>query len=168
MVYNVIMHPQTDPLGWKHFTGEELTHSNLAIRHGIDNTPTEVEWVNLDRLVVLVLDPIREAVGDVLVISSGYRCATLNEKMGGDPESAHREGRAADLYCPGRSPEWLMGIITGGTCLPVDKVILEHGRWVHVQVARPGMRPRHERLRSTRNKSGRVVYTHWEPDQVGV
>ena len=41
----------------KHFTIEELTHSDTAIGHGIANNPGAVERENLRRLAERVLDP---------------------------------------------------------------------------------------------------------------
>lgn len=45
----------------KHFTIEELTHSDTAIGHGIANNPGAVERENLRRLAERVLDPQENA-----------------------------------------------------------------------------------------------------------
>ena len=55
----------------KHFTIEELTHSDTAIGHGIANNPSAVERENLRRLAERVLDPARERLGAPIYVNSG-------------------------------------------------------------------------------------------------
>lgn len=63
----------------KHFTIEELTHSDTAIGHGIANNPGAVERENLRRLAERVLDPARERLGAPIYVNSGYRnCAVTD------------------------------------------------------------------------------------------
>ena len=82
----------------KYFSISELTHSDTAVSLGIDNTPTAIHRKNLETLVHCVLDPIREAYGSPVMVSSGYRCEALNKKVGGAEHSFHRYGMAADIY----------------------------------------------------------------------
>jgi uncharacterized protein YcbK (DUF882 family) len=115
----------------KYFTIEELLHSDIAYREGIDNTPTDVVVANLQRLVDVVLDPARERLGLPIRVTSGYRCAKLNKRVGGAARSHHMEGRAADLT---------MGSVTSNRRLLAALKELPHceliwekgGRWVHV------------------------------------
>ena len=44
-----------------------------------------------------VLEPLREAWGAPLTISSGYRCPEVNAGVGGVPTSQHVLGEAADV-----------------------------------------------------------------------
>ena len=81
----------------KYFTISELTASATALREGIDNSPTESAYHLLHVLVEQLLDPIREAWGEPIVVSSGYRCRELNELVGGATHSHHLLGCAADL-----------------------------------------------------------------------
>jgi len=46
-----------------------------------------------------MLDKAREIANTPFVISSGYRTADYNEKVGGVPHSSHTRGRAADIAC---------------------------------------------------------------------
>jgi hypothetical protein len=117
-----------------HFTLEQLVASETAARCGIDNTPSpEV----LERLRTLAgyLEEVRSLLGSELSISSGYRCAALNEAVGGSATSQHCQGRAVDFDCPAfGSPAEIARAIAAST-LPFDTVILEYGRWVHLSFA---------------------------------
>lgn len=48
---------------------------------------------------------LRDQFGWPLVISSGARCETVNEAVGGAPDSCHLIGHAFDAYFPGRMNE---------------------------------------------------------------
>lgn len=48
-----------------------------------------------------ILESIRSYYGRPITITSGQRCATFNRQVGGISNSAHRFGRAADIYIPG-------------------------------------------------------------------
>lgn len=48
-----------------------------------------------------ILEAIRSHYGRPITITSGQRCATFNRQVGGISNSAHRFGRAADIYIPG-------------------------------------------------------------------
>lgn len=51
----------------------------------------------MDEDFVRRLDAARHKHGSALVVTSGYRCARHNAKVGGSPDSAHMKGLAADL-----------------------------------------------------------------------
>ena len=84
----------------KNFTLSELTKSNDAARHGIDNTPTAQIAENLKGLAENILQPVRDKFG-MVTVSSGYRCKALNVKIGGAVASDHMLGFAADFEVPG-------------------------------------------------------------------
>lgn len=90
-------------LNWKHFKIEEFTRSATAEKFNIDNTPNDYVIYNLDKLVVNVLDPLREAFGSPIKITSGYRCYLLNKMVGGVKNSQHMSGKAADIVPIGKS-----------------------------------------------------------------
>ena len=46
-----------------------------------------------------MLDEIRERAGVPICISSGLRCPTHNEEVGGVSSSRHMAGQAADMVC---------------------------------------------------------------------
>lgn len=114
----------------KFFELDELLRSETALNHGIENLPSWSDIENLHELAMSVLDPIRAQWGQPLVVTSGYRSAELNAKVGGVPASAHTIGCAADV----RLVSWSKRSITDlfkliqamaeGGLIEVDQVIL--------------------------------------------
>ena len=130
----------------KHFTLEELTFSDAAARHGIDNTPNEEIIENLKRLCALILEPVRDIVHKPVHVTSGYRSPIVNSLVGSKVTSQHIKGCAADIKVPGVSPEVLMKAIIGAG-LPYEQVILEFQNWVHVSVPNnPNTLPKRQEL----------------------
>lgn len=81
----------------KYFTFNEFERSDTAYRHGIDNTMPEAARRNVAALVDNVLDPLREAWGKPITVTSGYRCPQVNRLAGGVATSMHLTGHAADI-----------------------------------------------------------------------
>ena len=89
----------------KFFTLRELTKSDTAIRKGIKNVPSKSEEDNLIALVENILDPLREAYGKPIIVTSGYRCEELNRLIGGSKTSQHKSGQAVDIRTITDTPE---------------------------------------------------------------
>lgn len=119
----------------KFFTLRELTKSDTAMRKGIKNVPSKSEEDNLIVLVENILDPLREAYGKPIIVTSGYRCEELNRLIGGSKTSQHRSGQAVDIRTVIDTPEEnkkLYDLIIKLN-LPFDQLIDEHNfDWVHV------------------------------------
>lgn len=117
----------------KYFSIDELISSSVASARGIDNTPSDAVIKNLSRLVSLVLDPAREALGAPIRVNSGYRCPELNSAAGGVANSYHLQGRAADLTTGSvAGNRRLMAILRD---LPHRELIWERGgSWIHVAI----------------------------------
>lgn len=119
----------------KYFTLNELTRSDTARRKGIDNTPDEQVISRLEELVCNVLDPVREAYGKPITVTSGYRCVELNKAVGGSKTSDHLNGCAADIVgTPNNTAEnkKLFNLIKSLN-LPFKQLIDEKNfSWVHV------------------------------------
>jgi uncharacterized protein YcbK (DUF882 family) len=81
----------------KYFTIDELIASNVAKNNNINNIPNQQEKNNLIALVDNILDPLREAYGKPIIVTSGYRCEKLNNLVKGSKTSQHRLGQAADI-----------------------------------------------------------------------
>ena len=82
-----------------HFELQEFTESATARKYGIDNTPPPEAVRNLRALCVHTLEPLREALGLPIIITSGYRAKALNNKLAHSSDrSQHMEGCAADFY----------------------------------------------------------------------
>ena len=80
----------------KNFTLEEM----VATSHkGLQDIPALEVVQNLQKLCVLVLQPLRDTIGSPVYINSGYRSKRLNARVGGVPNSRHLQGRAADIHC---------------------------------------------------------------------
>lgn len=125
----------------RYFTIEELTDSIVARQLHIDNTPTPEANKNLEALVEHILDPAREILGKPIRVNSGYRCATLNNCVGGVANSQHLKGEAADI-CTG-SPEGNRILFDILLNMPFDQLIWERGNkhgpaWIHVSYCRNG------------------------------
>ncbi|MBR0526003.1 MAG: peptidase M15 [Prevotella sp.] len=117
----------------RNFTLAEL----VATSHPrLQDTPTLAVVQNLQKLCVLVLQPLRDAIGRPVYINSGYRSKRLNARVGGVLNSRHLQGKAADIHCD--NLEYAIVIIDILRQNPnVDKAIIERkGRsvWVHVQM----------------------------------
>ena len=61
----------------KNFSLEELTQSQTALRNNIDNTPNEVQIANLEKLVLNILQPLRDYYEAPVKITSGFRSPAL-------------------------------------------------------------------------------------------
>jgi zinc D-Ala-D-Ala carboxypeptidase len=144
----------------KNFTLAEMTKSQMAIRNGIDNTPSQAEIENMKKLANMVLQPVRDRFGPVS-ISSGFRSVSVNSLVGGSPNSDHTRGMAADIEIPGVSnlevAEWI------AENLKFTQLILEFytddipdSGWVHV--AYNENKIVNEILRATRGVNGRTIY----------
>ena len=81
----------------KNFTLEEMTYSANASAKGIDNTPDATSLAHLQELVNNMLQPIRDAYGKGIKVTSGYRNKKTNELAGGASSSSHMYGFAADI-----------------------------------------------------------------------
>ena len=117
----------------EHFTLEELTHSEAALRNGWDNTPNGDEVANLTRLAQL-LEQVKKAVGGKpVIISSGFRSKQVNDAVGSKDSSQHRLGCAADLRVPGMTPKQVVESCIAAS-VPFDQIILEFDAWTHISV----------------------------------
>lgn len=139
-----------------HFSLEEMTFSETAVRNGLDNRPDPASRQNLRVLCEKVLEPIRELAGGPINVTSGYRSPTLNSIVSGSPDSQHKTGEAADINCPLLNPITLFEKIRTSK-IPFDQLIDEFGAWVHVSHRSAG-RNRREVLRA-RKVNGATVYT---------
>lgn len=116
----------------KNFSLEEFTLSATAQKAGIENEPNPIQIKRLRELCEDVLQPLRDALGKPLTITSGYRCPELNRLVGGVEISEHQDGTAADIWC--ENLEWAFGWIQEHC--EFNQLIWEHGRWIHISYSR--------------------------------
>jgi hypothetical protein len=116
-----------------HFSLEELTRSDTAVRLGIDNTPSDAILANLN-VLAQGLEQVRALLNIFnrpVIISSGYRCPELNKALHGASNSAHMNGYAADFICPDFGTPLDIVKRIAASDLQFDQVIQE-GTWVHI------------------------------------
>ena len=147
----------------KNLTLSEVTKSNTAKRLGIDNTPDDWTIENLRAVAESVFQPLRDAFGCPIYVSSGFRSELLNKAIGGSVRSQHIQGRALDLDAD------VFGVCTNADIfryilnnLTFDQLIWEFGDednpdWVHVSFVRDGVN-RGRCLRACRDDKGEVYY----------
>lgn len=129
-----------------HFTYEEMTFSEVALRKGLNNTPNEAAKVNLIRLCGTVLEPARNKLGCHIHVNSGYRSPAVNLIVGSTaPHSAHIEGRAADIKPIGVDLSVAFYLLRKGIT-GWDQIIIECDSWIHISVPMIGVEPRKEAL----------------------
>ena len=117
----------------KYFSFQEMERSDTAVRYAIDNSIPENLKNNVARLVDNVLDPLREAWGRPLTVSSGYRCPALNRAVGGSATSHHMDGMAADITTGNKVDNRRLFQLIINLKLPFTQLIDERDFcWVHV------------------------------------
>lgn len=130
----------------QHFTLEELSHSDYADAHGIRNYPGPQAQQNLMMLCVLILEPLRIAIGQPIRINSAYRCKQVNLGVGGVSTSHHLLGLAADIHFD--SETQLNAMIRAlRNNKHLDLALIERSkssRWLHVQLPLTNQMPRHK------------------------
>ena len=129
----------------KHLSLAEVTRSDSAKRNGISNEPTAEHLENFKLLAEKIFEPIREHFKVPIHISSGYRSAALNKKIGGSLTSQHCSGEAIDIDMDGSASgvtnKQVFDFIKQH--LNFDQMIWEFGTdsnpdWVHVSYESTG------------------------------
>ena len=128
----------------EHFSLQEMTKSQTAVRMGIDNAPDDGQLQCLTDLCRNVLDHVRSEFGP-LTPSSGFRSPALCEAIGSKPTSQHAKGEAADFEVMGVDNMELAKWIAHN--LVFDQLILEYYKegepnsgWVHCSYTADGNR----------------------------
>ena len=147
----------------KNLSLAEVTKSVTASRLGINNEPDDWAVQNLQAIAECIFQPVRNAFGTPIFVSSGYRSEDLNVAIGGSKRSQHIQGRALDLDAD------VFGGCTNGEIfryilnnLEFDQLIWEFGDednpdWVHVSYVRDGLN-RGRCLKALRDDRGKVYY----------
>lgn len=123
----------------KYFTLEEMLRSATALSKKIENLPSWEVIENLNELAINLLDPIREAWGSGIRVTSGLRVVRLNNLVKGVANSQHIYGCACDIVpVNGKTNEFIKFLTDWlpKSNLNWDKIILETSKstgskWVH-------------------------------------
>ena len=162
----------------KHFSLQEFIQSRIASKRGIRNIPPRPVRPYLERLAA-ALEVIREHVldGKPLLISSGYRCPTLNKAVGGQPDSNHMYGCAADIYSPRlHARDLFFGIRSKAQEVGLiwDECLLEKDTWVHFAIPVDPDKPEMKTLVGKVDARGKMMWRQvnpyadgsWKPPEV--
>jgi hypothetical protein len=120
----------------EHFTLAEATHSDTAIRQGIDNQPSTLQLANM-HVAATGLEKVRDVTG-ALNVNSWLRLPAVNVAVGGSKISSHMDGWAIDVSSSKLTPyQVCQEVLKAG--IKFDQMIHEFGRWMHISFA-PEMR----------------------------
>ena len=146
----------------------EVVKSNTAKRHGISNKPNETHLENFKYVANQVFQPLRDAAGTPIYVSSGYRSKKLNKAIGGSKTSHHCLGAALDLDNDNRDTLWnnkqIFHYIKDN--LPYTQLISEFpdddGKpsWVHVALIEG--RENEKQVLVAYKKNGKTKYMNYD------
>ena len=131
----------------EHFSLDEVIFSETAERFGIVNA-LPPELIPVIKHTAEEMEYVRNILGHPIHVNSWYRCSELNTKLGSALTSQHIKGEAVDFICPpfGTPLDICKEIISAGSVIPFDQLILEHS-WVHISFcSNPNVTPRREVL----------------------
>ena len=114
------------------FSISELCKSDIATKNGILNIPSLECCDHLLELIFYLLQPLRDKFG-AIKITSGYRCYTLNKKVGGVYNSNHLYGFAADIVPQNATFKQVYDFIV--QLLDYDECFIEKSstsKWLHI------------------------------------
>ena len=144
----------------KHFKHREYAHSDTARAKGMLNLPTEYQYYKFEKLVELIIDPLRIHIKTPITITSGFRSEKLNKYIGGAATSQHLaadDSVAIDFVCKNMRKTFEYIVDT----FEFDQCILEKDKsnkiWVHLSL-RTDSTNRGEALMYNKGK-----YTKYEP-----
>ena len=120
----------------EHFSLEEGTYSETAVRMNIDNQPSLVQLENM-KTAANHMEIVRAATGP-LRVNSWLRLPAVNQAVGGSKVSSHMDGWAIDCSSSKHTPYELCQLVKN-TGIKFDQMIHEYGRWMHISFA-PEMR----------------------------
>jgi len=144
----------------KNFYRSEFTASSTADQLGIENEPNEAQLIALTALVNVIMQPIRNHWGRI-IITSGFRGTALNVAIGGVSDSQHATGNACDFISPEHNLMDICEWIVNESGLEWDQLIMEENsegsRWAHTSHNHLGEN-RKEVLRAYVDANGKAEY----------
>lgn len=109
-------------VGWEYFTVDEMKCKGSGECH-------------MDDAFMAKLDTLRKRYGKPIIITSGYRSAAYNISLGGAKNSAHVQGKAADIAVSHADAYKLVGLAIdlGFTGIGVSQK--GESRFIHIDTA---------------------------------
>jgi hypothetical protein len=151
---------------------KEVIRSNTALKHDIDNNPSEEQLELIRSWAENIFDPLREWVGGAVKINSIFRSDSLNARIGGSSSSQHcvglnpsknSYGAAGDIDDTfGGITNNEMGLYVLGN-LDFDQLIFEYpneegqSSWIHISY-RPDGGNRKQVMIATKGKPRYLPY----------
>lgn len=135
-----------------HFSYEEMTRSSWAEKHGIDNTPDDLQLAALINICWKLGEPLRETFGPIR-INSGFRSETVNTGVHGVGGSKHLSGEAMDIHINSleQGKEYFKFIQKN---IDFDQLLFEFNRkgamWIHCSVCLDPKENRHQAINNYR------------------
>ena len=142
----------------EHFTLDEATYSETAVRMNIPNQPSELQLANMKHAAAF-LEPLRAVTGP-LRINSWLRLPDVNVAVGGSKISSHMDGFAIDVSSSTLTPIQLCHKVEE-LGIKFDQMIYEYGRWMHISFA-PEMRQQKLTIFKPENKYKPGILTEAE------
>lgn len=141
-----------------HFTLEEATYSETAIRLGINNQPNAQQLENM-KIAAEGMEQVRALTG-ALRVNSWLRLPDVNVAVGGSKISSHMDGWAIDCSSSKLTPYEICKLVEGSG-IKFDQMIHEFGRWMHISFA-PEMRQQKLTIFKPQNKYVNGILTEQE------
>ena len=118
-----------------HFTLAEFCN----LKKYPENIPTMQHVVNMTYGCHLLLEPARLEVGPI-IINSGFRSEAVNRRVGGDSNSQHLLGQAADIRT--KDPAQFLRLVDFLKAHALTDQLLTGNGWLHISW-NPFAQPRH-------------------------
>ena len=134
----------------EHFTLEEATFSDTAVRQGINNQPNDKQLENM-KIAAEGMEKVRALLGKSIKVNSWLRLPELNVAVGGSKVSSHMDGWAIDFTCAGFGDPLAVCKAIEASGIKFDQMIHEYGRWTHISFA-PEMRQQTLTIMKPQNK----------------
>lgn len=129
----------------KYISYEESIRSETAKKYGLDNTPN-LQQLEAMKLLGAEFDKIRGYFGEPILVTSFFRSAEVNARIGGSKTSQHTKGEAIDIKfaeTSKRTNKELYQFILEN--INFDQLIWEYGddqnpAWLHFSFKKEGNR----------------------------
>lgn len=118
-----------------HFTLEEATYSETAVRLGINNQPSLVQLENMKHAAA-GMEKVRDILGGLGIhVNSWLRLPEVNVAVGGSKVSSHMDGWAIDFTCAKFGDPYKVCKALEASGIKFDQMIHEYARWTHISFA---------------------------------
>lgn len=143
-----------------HFTLEELINTSYT---GFKTAQNEDVKEYIDNLYILcnyILEPIRQYYGLPITITSGFRGKKLNTKVGGNINSDHCRGLAADIIIKNTTVDEIFNDISKGKVNICYRQLIKekiNGKfWIHIAALRMPYNEKDKYMQKLTTKDGKT------------